>query len=80
MGGNYTYNTVVYLNKGRVSAYDDSEITYEDVNIVRWYLLGDIKLSNLQMYLADYNSDGVVNLIDLVYMQEKVYFSGAGKC
>lgn len=80
MGGNYTYNTVVYLNKGRVSAYDDSEITYEDVNIVRRYLLGDIKLSNLQMYLADYNSDGVVNLIDLVYMQEKVYFSGAGKC
>ncbi|MBP1566224.1 MAG: C39 family peptidase [Oscillospiraceae bacterium] len=70
--GQYTFNNNVYLAKGRVSSYDNSQITVSDVDLVRYYLLGDIQFSNLQLYLADYNSDGVVSLLDVVEMHEYV--------
>lgn len=58
----------VNLAKGRLSAYDNAEITSDDADILLNYLTEATELSNIQIYLADYNEDGSVSMIDLVYM------------
>lgn len=54
----------------------DGEITSEDVTILNRYLgsssLRFVDLSNLQLALADYNQDGVVDSTDLTLIQNLV--------
>lgn len=40
------------------------EFEETDVNMITSYLAGSCKLSNVQMYLADVNGDGIVNIRD----------------
>ena len=54
----------------------DGVITDYDIELLRYYLMGDKSLSNVQQILADINSDGKVNVYDvrelLVIIYEKI--------
>ena len=62
----------VNLAKGRVSAYDNSAITYADSEMVQQYVIENTDLSNIKRHLADYNSDGAVNLLDVSRMNSDI--------
>ncbi|MGN1403406.1 MAG: C1 family peptidase [Ruminococcus sp.] len=70
--GEYTKTHEVSLAVGRISSYDDEEITNEDISLLQNYLLGNAVLSSLQYKLADYNDDGLVNGNDLAAMRQYV--------
>jgi C1A family cysteine protease len=70
--GSATKTISVNLAKGRVSAYDNSAITYTDSQMVQQYVIESIDFSNVQRYLADYNCDGAVNLIDVSNMNSDI--------
>jgi len=42
----------------------DEELTNTDVSTIMSYVAGSIEFSNAQMIFADYNGDGIVNLVD----------------
>lgn len=64
----YSRTTNVNLAKGRVTTYDNNEITSSDSQLVLNYLVGNVQFSNLQKYLADYNNDGEVDIRDVIAM------------
>lgn len=66
--GQFTTSIYVSLAKGRVTAYDNANITSEDSLAVLQYIVEILDFSNLQVYLADYNNDGVVSIIDVIAM------------
>ncbi|MDO5151432.1 MAG: dockerin type I domain-containing protein, partial [Oscillospiraceae bacterium] len=66
--GQYTKTTNIDIVKGRVSAYDNNEITSSDVQLVMRYLNGSVSFSNLQKFLADYNNDGTISILDVIMM------------
>lgn len=70
--GQYTKTTNINIAKGRVSAYDNNEITSNDVQLVMRYLSGGVNFSNLQKYLADYNDDGTVSILDVILMNNRL--------
>lgn len=70
--GVYSRTTEINLAKGRVTAYDDSEITYADSELVMNYIVNNAVFSNLQKFLADYNGDGIVNVSDVVQMNQHI--------
>ncbi len=70
--GKLTITTPVNLAKGRVTAYDNAAITHADSEMVQKYVIESIDLSNVQRYLADYNSDGAVNLLDVSNMNRDI--------
>ena len=73
--GVYTQTHTSNIAKGRVSTYDNQDITMDDVDAINDYLLGYIDFSSLQMYLADYNNDGSVDMADEVSMLQHIYNS-----
>lgn len=64
----YSKTTSINLAKGRVSAYDNNEITMEDVDMVKNYISNNLQFSKLQQFLADYNNDGNVDMLDVELM------------
>lgn len=73
--GVYTQTHTSNIAIGRVSVYDNQDITTADVDMVQDYLLGYIDFSSLQRYLADYNEDGSVDMSDVVSMLQHIYNS-----
>lgn len=73
--GVYTQTHTSNIALGRVSVYDNQDITTADVDMVQDYLLGYIDFSSLQKYLADYNVDGSVDMSDVVSMLQHIYNS-----
>lgn len=65
----YSKTTSINLTKGRVSAYDDNEITVEDLEMVENYIDHNAELSELQQFLADCNNDGNVDIRDVEHMK-----------
>ncbi len=70
--GVYTTTHTINLAKGRVTAYDNATITSADSEMVLNYLTENVELSNLQLFLADYRSDGVVNIQDVIAMNQYI--------
>ncbi|MBQ8514920.1 MAG: C39 family peptidase, partial [Ruminococcus sp.] len=70
--GTLTLTTPVNLAKGRVTAYDNGPITSEDSAMVLDYTIELIEFSNVQAYLADYNSDGVISTLDVIEMNQAI--------
>ena len=70
--GKVTLTTNVNLAKGRVTAYDNGPITSEDSAMVLDYTIELIEFSNVQAYLADYNSDGVISTLDVIEMNQAI--------
>ena len=66
--GNYSQNHISNIARGRVTSYDNNDITLNDASAVQDYLLGLVSFSSLQEYLADYNDDGSVDMGDVVAM------------
>lgn len=64
----YSKTTSINLAKGRVTAYDNNEITAEDVEMVENYIDNNVEFSELQQFLADYNNDGSVDIQDVELM------------
>lgn len=69
-GGDYSRTFTMNLRKGRISSYDNNDITSSDVSALVTYLLGGNNLSSLQGYLADMNDDNVLDSFDLVLLQQ----------
>lgn len=68
----YTKTHNVSLAPGRISTYDNNDITNQDVLLLQNYLLGNVSISSLQRKLADYNYDGAVDGFDLAEMREHI--------
>ena len=70
----YSYSRTldVKLKKGRISSYDDEDITSSDISMLSSYLTGKTSISSLQFYLADMNDDDIVNVFDLVLLKRAV--------
>lgn len=74
----YNYYNYIYLKKGRISSYDNANLTSADVTLLQSYILGNSDLSNLQMYLADMNDDESVDVFDLVLLRQAVLSQNKG--
>ncbi len=70
--GIYSKTTSINLAKGRVTSYDNNEITSDDSQLILDYIVKKIKFSNLQKFLADYNGDGSVDTADVVLMNQHI--------
>lgn len=70
--GIYVKTHNVSLAVGRITSYDNNEITNQDIALLQNYLLGKVIFSSLQRKLADYNGDGEVNGIDLAEMRAHI--------
>ena len=70
--GIYSRTTKINLAKGRVTSYDDKEITSADSELILNYIVKNAEFSNLQKFLADYNNDGNVNIADVVLMNKYI--------
>ena len=68
-GGSYSRTFSIGLKKGRISTYDNNDITSADASLLQSYLLGSVSISSLQYYLADMNDDGSVDVFDLVLLR-----------
>ena len=62
----------VTLAKGRVTSYDNMDITSDDSLAVLQYLVNLRTFSNLQKLLADYNNDGSVDIVDVLEMNQHI--------
>lgn len=60
------------IAKGRITAYDNHEITYADSQLVLQAAINNVELSSLQRFLADYNNDGEVNVADSILMNNHI--------
>lgn len=78
LNNTYNYNNYINLKKGRISSYDNSNLTSDDVTLLQSYILGNSDLSNLQMYLADMNDDDSVDIFDLVLLRQAVLSQNKG--
>lgn len=67
-GGSYSRTFAIGLKKGRISSYDNGNITTSDVSALSSYLMGNNNLSTLQGYLADMNDDNILNGTDLTLL------------
>lgn len=67
---NHYYIKTHYSNlaKGRVTVYDNNDITEDDANMILQYIANIVSFSSLQRRLADYNEDGTVDVSDVVLM------------
>lgn len=70
--GEYLRTTNINLAKGRVTAYDNANITFEDSHLVQEYTVHNVEFSNLQKYLADFNNDNNVDIIDVILMNSYI--------
>ncbi len=70
--GTASQTLTAYLARGRVTAYDSNPITTADSQMILNYIVESIDLSNLQLLLADYNSDGVVTMKDVTAMNTDI--------
>lgn len=68
-GGSYSRTFSVHLKKGRISTYDNNDLTSADVSLLQSYMLGSTSLSSLQYYLADMNDDDSVDVFDLALLK-----------
>ena len=68
--GVYSRIESIELAKGRVTAYDNQEITLADAELVLNYIVNNVALSNIQKFLADYNDNGIVDIADVVLMKQ----------
>lgn len=68
----FEHSIYVQIAKGRVRYYDNLPITSEDSLAVMEYLAENRVFSNLQKKLADYNSDGEVDIIDVIAMNKHI--------
>ena len=50
----------------------NGNIRINDATTVKKYLAGNITFNNLQYYLADYNNDGDVDVLDATAIQNYV--------
>lgn len=62
----------VNIAKGRISSYDNNDITQEDIQLLQSFLLGEETLSSLQYKLADYDNNKKVNGMDLAAMRQHI--------
>ena len=71
---NYSYSKTHYSNvkRGRVTAYDTNPITNADAQLILQYIALMVDFSTLQYCLADYNSDGTVDVSDVVMMYNEI--------
>ena len=71
---NNMYTKTHYSNiaKGRVSAYDNANITEADATLILQYIARIVDFSSLQYVLADYNEDGIVDVSDVVLMYDDI--------
>lgn len=67
-GGSYSRTFSLNLKKGRISTYDNGNITNSDISALSSFLLGNDNLSTLQGYLADMNDDEVLDSTDLTLL------------
>ncbi len=72
INGAFTSTHSIELAKGRVTAYDNAQITSADSELVLNHLVENVEFSNLQLFLADYNSDGTVNINDVIAMNQHI--------
>lgn len=72
VNGSYQRVMPIRLRRGRVTAYDNTEITSADSEMVLNYLVENTELSSLQLFLADYLADGVVNIQDVIAMNQYI--------
>ncbi len=72
VNGSYQRVMPIRLRRGRVTAYDNTEITSADSEMVLNYLVENTELSSLQLFLADYLVDGVVNIQDVIAMNQYI--------
>lgn len=70
--GEYLRTTNINLAKGRVTAYDNANITFEDSHLVQEYTVHNVEFSNLQKYLADFNNDNNVDIVDVILMNSYI--------
>lgn len=70
--GKYTKTTSINLAKGRVTSYDDNEITSADSELILNHIVNNVEFSNLQKFLADYNNDDTINVIDVIMMNQDI--------
>ena len=68
--GVYSRIESIELAKGRVTAYDNKDITAADAELVLNYIVNNVALSNIQKFLADYNDNGIVDIADVVLMKQ----------
>lgn len=68
----FSHSIYVQIAKGRVRYYDNVPITSEDSEAVMEYIVGNRVFSNLQKKLADYNSDGDVDIMDIIAMNKVI--------
>ncbi|MBR5513211.1 MAG: hypothetical protein IKV85_04395 [Ruminococcus sp.] len=67
--GIYSRSDSINLAKGRVTSYDDDEITLADAELIMDYIEGKAEFSNVQKFLADYDNNGTVDIADVVLMK-----------
>ena len=70
--GVYSRIESIELAKGRVTAYDNKDITAADAELVLNYIVNNVALSNIQKFLADYNDNGIVDIADVVLMKQSI--------
>lgn len=68
----YSRTTNINLAKGRVTSYDNNEITSADSELIMNYIVKNVEFSNLQEFLADYNSSGSVDISDVIAMNKYI--------
>lgn len=68
--GSYSRTFNLNLRKGRISSYDNGNVSSADVSLLSSYLLGSTTMSSLQSYLADMNDDKVLDIFDLILIQQ----------
>ena len=68
----YSRTTNINLAKGRVTSYDNNEITSADSELIMNYIVKNVEFSNLQEFLADYNSSGSVDISDVIAMNQYI--------
>lgn len=62
----------INLAKGRLTSYDNNQITSEDVTMLMNFIAEKIELSNIQRYLADYNGNGRIDVVDVIAMNRDI--------
>lgn len=68
----FEHSIYVQIAKGRVRYYDSAPITNEDSEAVMEYIAEKRIFSNLQKKLADYDSNGEVDIIDVIAMNQDI--------
>jgi hypothetical protein len=68
----YSRTFYISLKKGRISNYDNGDLTLADASLLQSYLLGAESISSLQFYLADMDNDSTVDFFDYILLQQAI--------